>query len=150
MDLGIMAMKRYSTLSRAPELEPHHLMQFNVHDIPLFWGWWGLTPLQSAYSKHCWPSRRIISSFWRRNWNVFIKAQSVIIFIVWSKEILMNKLSTSSEARMFWVAFVVLWIWSNLWVDEILYFLAKYLRKNIIEGFWWLINAGGNMRNIWF
>ena len=30
VDLGVMAMKVYSTLSRYPELEPHHQMQFNV------------------------------------------------------------------------------------------------------------------------
>ena len=30
VDLGVMAMKRYSTFSKTSELEPHHQMQFNV------------------------------------------------------------------------------------------------------------------------
>ena len=30
VDLGVMAMKGYSTFPRALELEPHHQMQFNV------------------------------------------------------------------------------------------------------------------------
>ena len=30
IELGIMSMKRYSTLFRFPELEPHHRMQFRV------------------------------------------------------------------------------------------------------------------------
>ena len=30
VDLGEIAMKRYFTLLRAPNLEPHHHMQFNV------------------------------------------------------------------------------------------------------------------------
>ena len=30
VDLGVMAMKVYSTYLRAPELEPHHQMQFSV------------------------------------------------------------------------------------------------------------------------
>ena len=29
--LGVMAMKGYSTLDRAPELEPHHQMQMLIH-----------------------------------------------------------------------------------------------------------------------
>ena len=31
MDLGVMVMKEYSTLSRATELEPHHQEQFKSH-----------------------------------------------------------------------------------------------------------------------
>ena len=30
VDLGIMAMKGYSTLPRSPELEPHHQMLFSI------------------------------------------------------------------------------------------------------------------------
>ena len=33
MDLGVMAMEGYSMLSKAPGLEPHHQIQFNV----IFW-----------------------------------------------------------------------------------------------------------------
>ena len=29
MDLGVMVMKRYSILSRSPELEPHHKTLLN-------------------------------------------------------------------------------------------------------------------------
>ena len=29
VDLGVIAMKEYTTLMRSPELEPHHKMQFN-------------------------------------------------------------------------------------------------------------------------
>ena len=30
VDLGVMAMKGYSTFPRSPKLEPHHQMQFSV------------------------------------------------------------------------------------------------------------------------
>ena len=30
VDLGIMAVNGYSTLSRSPELESHHQMQFSI------------------------------------------------------------------------------------------------------------------------
>ena len=30
VDLGVMAMKRYSTFFKSPELEPHFQMQFSV------------------------------------------------------------------------------------------------------------------------
>ena len=53
VNLGIMALKGYSTLSRSPELEPHHQMLFSVifrHSLQCGC----LTPLQrmqSVYSK---------------------------------------------------------------------------------------------------
>ena len=42
MDLGLMAMKGYSTLPRSPELKPHHQIQFNIIPrMPVFLGWVG-------------------------------------------------------------------------------------------------------------
>ena len=36
-DLGVMAIKGYSTLPRALELEPHHQMQVSVRHGTFFW-----------------------------------------------------------------------------------------------------------------
>ena len=73
MDLRIMAMKRYLTFIRAPELEPHHQMQFTI--IPrttLFLERMVLTPLQgmqSANSKPSQESSKIIKENSRQNNN---------------------------------------------------------------------------------
>ena len=51
MDLGVMKMKRYSTLSRELELEPHHQMQFSIiHRTPLFGG---RERIQRYYTNRC-------------------------------------------------------------------------------------------------
>ena len=45
IDLGIMVMKRYPTLTGSPELEPHHPMKFS--DIPSYPFWRVFAPLYS-------------------------------------------------------------------------------------------------------
>ena len=49
MDLGVMAMKRYSTFSRAPELEPHHLI-VECQSLDLAEGFYSYAEMQLAYS----------------------------------------------------------------------------------------------------
>ena len=49
VNLGVMAMKRYSTLPRSPELKPYNQMQFSVISRALVGI--GLTSLQ-RYSQH--------------------------------------------------------------------------------------------------
>ena len=40
VDLGVMAMKRYSAFIRSPELDLHHQMQFSIIlGEPIFKGW---------------------------------------------------------------------------------------------------------------
>ena len=55
MELGIMAMKRYSTLLTAPELEPYHQKHFTVISRTPLSGLIGsftrLQRIQSAYCK---------------------------------------------------------------------------------------------------
>ena len=55
VDLGVMAMKAYSTLPIFPELEPHYQVQFSVITRTFLWWAGGLAPtlqeMQSAYSK---------------------------------------------------------------------------------------------------
>ena len=48
VNLGVMAMKEYSTLPRTPDVKPHHQILFSVIPrIPLyFFDRWGLTSLQ--------------------------------------------------------------------------------------------------------
>ena len=69
MDLEVIAMKEYSTLSRSSELAPHHLIQFGVIPrTPHFGKLEGLTSLQgiqSAYSKphrQDWKNFKILGS----------------------------------------------------------------------------------------
>ena len=50
VDLGIMAMKRYFTLPKSSELEPHHQVLFRViFRISIFGG---ALPLYRAYSRY--------------------------------------------------------------------------------------------------
>ena len=52
MDLGVIAMKGYSTFSKAPELESHHQTQFSIISRTLIAGWDYLSAeMQPAYSK---------------------------------------------------------------------------------------------------
>ena len=48
MNLGVMIIKGYSTLSRSPKLESHHQMQFSLilRNTP-----YPLQEIQSAYSE---------------------------------------------------------------------------------------------------
>ena len=50
VDLGVMVMKGYSTLSRSLKLEPNLWMQFTViPSTPLFWVEWGsYSPAENA------------------------------------------------------------------------------------------------------
>ena len=51
MDLGVMAMKGYSTLPKLPELKPYHQMQFSVISrTPLFFGGGEILSLCRGYS----------------------------------------------------------------------------------------------------
>ena len=51
VDLGVMTMKRYSTLPRSPELEPHRQMQYSFIPRILLLVWGGLTPCR-GYNQH--------------------------------------------------------------------------------------------------
>ena len=53
MNLGVMAVKRYSTFPRVPELEPHNQMQFNVIiRTPFFEGVGIIQPLLGLLPKY--------------------------------------------------------------------------------------------------
>ena len=49
---GIMAIKRYTTLTRASEQEPHHQMQFSVIPRAPFLGGGGSYPFWGRYNQH--------------------------------------------------------------------------------------------------
>ena len=50
VDLGVIAMKRYSTLLRGQELKPHHQMQFSVISRTLHFG--GVLSLYKGCRRH--------------------------------------------------------------------------------------------------
>ena len=67
--MGVMAMKGFFTLSRSPELEPHHQMQFSVIPKTSLFG--RLAPLQEIQSVADIVDQLQVSQKSEKNW-IFI------------------------------------------------------------------------------
>ena len=100
IDLGVMAMKWFFTLPRAPEEEPHNQMQFSV--IPWILLLVGLSPLQGTW--HILSQvlirkgkfRHVVTHFFVdiiSLWTNLKTEQQEVVFSNWSrKDLFFNKL----------------------------------------------------------
>ena len=71
MNLGVMATEECSSISRSPELEPHHQIRFNVISRTPFRRK-GLSPLQGLLSKYTKPPQQIDKCNLNQKKNLFL------------------------------------------------------------------------------